>query len=78
MGFKLDQRQSKVESVNEFKTRTEAALEEAKAAFVKSKDDMAKYYDQRRTPALEYQPGDRVFLDASDIHTTRPSWKLSH
>ena len=60
MGFKLDQHQSKVESVNEFKMRTEAALEEAKAALVKSKDDMAKYYDWRRTPAPEYQPGDRV------------------
>ena len=56
----------------------EAALEEAKVALVKSKDDMAKYYDWRRTPAPEYQPGDRVFLDASDIYTTRPSWKLSH
>ena len=64
--------------MNEFKTRTEAALEEAKAALVKSKDDMAKYYDWRRTPAPEYQPGDRVFLDTSDIHTTRPSRKLSH
>ena len=78
MGFEPDQRQSKVESMNEFKMRTEAALEEAKAALVKSKDDMAKYYDRRRTPAPEYQPGDKVFLDASDIHTTRPSWKLSH
>ena len=76
MGFKPDQHQSKVESVNEFKMRMEATLEEAKAALVKSKDDMAKYYDQRRTP--EYQPGDRVFLDASNIYTTRPSQKLSH
>ena len=56
----------------------EDTLNEAKAALVKSKDDMAKYYDQRRTPALEYQPKDRVYLDTSDIHTTRPSWKLSH
>ena len=47
-------------------------------ALVKSKDDMAKYYDRRRTSAPEYQPGDKVFLDASDIHTTRPSRKLSH
>ena len=39
---------------------------------------MAKYYDWRRTPAPEYQPGDKVYLDASDIHTTRPSRKLSH
>ena len=53
-------------------------LDEAKAALVKSKDEMAKYYDQKRTPALDYQPGDRVYLDASDIQTTWPSKKLSH
>ena len=56
----------------------EDALKEAKAALVKSKDDMAKYYNRRRTPSLDYQPRDRVYLDASDIHTTRPSQKLSH
>ena len=54
------------------------ALMEAKAALLKSKDEMAKYYDQRWTPAPDYQPGDKVYLDASDIHTTRPSQKLSH
>ena len=78
MGFEPDQQQSRVESVNEFRKRMEDALNEAKAALVKSKDNMAKYYDQRRTPALEYQPRDKVYLDASDIHTTRPSRKLSH
>jgi RNase H-like domain found in reverse transcriptase/Reverse transcriptase (RNA-dependent DNA polymerase)/Integrase zinc binding domain/Chromo (CHRromatin Organisation MOdifier) domain len=78
MGFEPDQRRSHIESVNEFKERMEDALNEAKAALVKSKDDMVKYYDRRRTPAPEYQPGDRVYLDASDIHTTRPSRKLSH
>ena len=56
----------------------EDALKEAKAALVKSKDDMAKYYDQRRTPSPDYQPRDRVYLDVSDIHTTQPSRKLSH
>ena len=56
----------------------EEALKEAKAALAKSKDDMAKYYDQRRTPAPDYQPGDKVYLDTSDIHTTRPSRKFSH
>ena len=49
----------------------EDTLNEAKVALVKSKDNMAKYYDQRRTPALEYQPRDRVYLDASNIHTVR-------
>ena len=56
----------------------EGALKEAKAALTKSKDDMTKYYDQRRTPAPDYQPGDKVYLDTSDIHTTRPSRKLLH
>ena len=78
MGFEPDQCQSHVESFNKFQERMEDALNQAKVALVKSKDDMEKYYDWRRTPAPEYQPGDRVYLDASDIHTTRPSWKLSH
>ena len=78
MGFEPDQRQSHIESVNEFKERMEDALKEAKAALVKSKDNMAKYYNWRRTPSPDYQPRDRVYLDASDIHTTRPSRKLSH
>ena len=54
MGFELDQQWSHVESVNKFKERMEDALKEAKAALVKSKDNMAKYYNQRRTPALDY------------------------
>jgi len=36
------------------------------------------YYNQQRLPTPTYQPGDKVYLDASDISTTRPSWKLSH
>ena len=55
-----------------------SALEEAKAALTKSKDDMAKYYDQRHTPAPDYKSGDKVYLDASGIQTNRPSRKLSH
>jgi hypothetical protein len=54
------------------------ALEEAKAALTKAKDDMARYYNQRRLPTPTYEPGDMVYLDASDVKTTRPSHKLSH
>jgi len=32
----------------------------------------------RLTPAPVFNPGDKVFLDTSDIRTTRPSQKLSH
>ena len=53
-------------------------LEEVKAALAKSKDDMARYYNQRRIPASMYKPGDKVYLAVSNICTTRPSKKLSH
>jgi len=53
-------------------------LEEAKAALAKAKDEMACYYNQRRTLAPVFAPGDNVYLDATDIHTTRLSKKLSH
>jgi hypothetical protein len=78
MGFEPDQPESHVETVNEFKDRMEKSLEEAKSALAKAKDDMARYYNRRRTPAPEYRIGDRVFLDAGDIKTTRPSPKLAH
>jgi Chromo (CHRromatin Organisation MOdifier) domain len=78
MTFEPDQQLSRLESVNEFKDRMRSALEEAKAALVKLKDDMARYYNQRRSAAPVYKPGDKVYLNASDIQTTRPSKKLSH
>ncbi|GLB43872.1 putative retrotransposable element tf2 155 kda protein type 1-like [Lyophyllum shimeji] len=78
MGFEPRPLNSNNETANEFFERMKLAQEEAKAALAKAKDDMAQYYDQRRIPAPEYKPGDRVYLDASDIQTTRPSKKLSH
>jgi hypothetical protein len=78
MGFEPDQRLSNIESVNEFTERMWSTLEEAKAALVKSKDDMSRYYNQRRMPAPEFRPGGKVYLDRTDITTTRPSRKLSH
>ena len=77
MGFKLEQGCSRLESVNEFKEQMEDSLTEAKAALAKFKDEMAKYYDRRWTPAPVYQPGDKVYLDASNIQMTRPSQKLA-
>ena len=78
MGFEPNQPRSYLESVNEFKEHVEDALEEAKAALTKSKDDMARYYNQKRTPSPNYTPEDKVYLDASDIQTSRPPRKLSH
>lgn len=78
MGFEPGQRQSRVESVNEFMDWMKSTLEEVKAALAKSKDDMTQYYNQGRTAVPEYKPGDKVYLDATDINTAHPSQKLSH
>jgi hypothetical protein len=78
MGFEPNSEPSRKEAVNEFIDRMKSALEEARSALTKAKDDMARYYNRKRTPTPTYNPGDKVFLDATDIKTTRPSQKLSH
>jgi hypothetical protein len=78
MGFEPHRPRSKLESVNEFTERIAQGLEEAKSAIAKVKDKYAMYYNRQREPALVFKPGDRVWLDGSDIATNRPSSKLSH
>ena len=78
MGFEPQQNPSRLETVNEFKGRMESSLSEARSALVKAKEDMERYYNRRHEPAPVLAPGDKVFLDASDIQTTRPSKKLAH
>jgi len=78
MGFEPRQPPSRLEAVNEFTDRMKDTLEEAKSALAKAKDDMARYYNRRRAPAPTFAPGDKVYLDSTDIHTTRPSKKLAH
>jgi hypothetical protein len=53
-------------------------IEEAKVALTKVKDEYAMYYKHRHEPAPVFTPGDRVWLDGSNIHTNRLSSKLSH
>jgi len=78
MGFELRQNSSSLEMVNEFTKRMEFATEETKSAIHKAQEDMTRYYNQRRSLAPVFKPGDRVYLDALDIKTTCPSLKLSH
>jgi hypothetical protein len=78
MGFEPQQPHSNLELVNEFTERMALGIEEAKAALTKAKDEYAMYYNRRHEPAPVYAPGDRVWLDGSDIAINRPSSKLSH
>jgi len=78
MGFEPQQNHSDLETVNEFMERMRMAIEEAKSAICKAQEDMKRYYDRCRTPAPVFNPGDKVFLDTSDIQTTCPLQKLSY
>jgi len=78
MGFEPSQVPSRLETVNEFTERMKSATEEAKSAIHKAQEDMTQYYNRKRTLAPMYKPGDRVYLDTSDIKTTCPSLKLSY
>jgi len=78
MGFEPSQAPSRLKTVNKFMEWMKSATEEAKSAICKAQEDITQYYNQKRTPAPMYKPGDQVYLDTSDIKTTRPSPKLSH
>jgi len=78
MGFEPSQVPSGLETVNKFMERIKSTTEEAKSAIRKVQKDMTRYYNQKRTLAPVYKPGDRVYLDTLDIKRTRPSPKLSH
>ena len=51
------------------------AEREAKAALAKAADDMKRFYDAHRT-VVEFEVGAKVWLDARDISTTRPTKKF--
>jgi hypothetical protein len=78
IGFEPQQPQSTLESANEFVEHIAQGIEEAKAALTKVKDEHTMFYNHRREPTPVYAPGDRVWLDRSDIATNRPLSKLSH
>jgi hypothetical protein len=78
MGFEPQEPRSNLESVNEFMECMALGIEEAKVALTKVKDEYTMYYNCRCEPAPVFTPGDRVWLDGSNIATSRPSSKLSH
>jgi hypothetical protein len=78
MGFEPYRALLKLESVNEFTDRMAKGLEEAKAALTKAKDEYVMYYNYRHEPSPVFAPGDKVWLNGSDITTNRSLSKLSH
>ena len=64
--------------MSEFADHMKDTLSEAHAALAKSKDNTACYYNQYHRPAPIFTTSDKVFLDASDIHTMHPLKKILH
>jgi len=71
-------RTSTVEAADAFASRMSQMQEEAKAALTHAADEMAKYYDRHRQPAPEFKVGEKVWLNAQNYTTDRPTKKLDH
>jgi transposase InsO family protein len=64
-------------AVEDFVKDLERARSEVKGALEEARDRMRTNYDRHRNQARTYQPGDKVFLEATNISTTQPSKKLA-
>jgi hypothetical protein len=71
-------RDIKYEEAERFTERMKSARTEAEASLVKAAADMKRYADYGKQEAPEYQIGQKVWLEASNYTTDRPSKKLSH
>ena len=69
-----------METVNEFRDQIASGISEAHSTLVKVKEEYKQYYDRRHTPVPEIKVGDRVWLNAFNIHTqilSLPPWPPS-
>jgi len=70
-------RTGRIEAVDDFLTRMKKTEDEAKSALQQAADDMARFHDRHALEAPSYKVGDKVWLDAHNITTDRPTKKLS-
>jgi hypothetical protein len=69
-------KQTQLEAVEEFTSRIKQATEETQSALKQAADDMSRFYNAKRSDSVKFTVGDKVWLDARNIKTTRPSKKL--
>ncbi len=50
---------------------------EAKQSLEKAADQMKAQYDKKKCPAIEYQVGDKVWLDMTNLNLPQPKKKLA-
>ncbi|SJL06738.1 uncharacterized protein ARMOST_10080 [Armillaria ostoyae] len=59
-----------------FKNTMKLIHNETKAALTKAAEQMQTQYDKKKRAAREYQTGDKVWLDTTNLHLARPKKKL--
>ena len=65
-----------VENADNFAKRMKELHKQTMVALGQAARQMKRYDDRRHTPEKTFKVGDRVYLDASDLRTLRPSRKL--
>ena len=69
-------REYKVEAVKDFTERITNARDSAIKALEQANDLMKRQYDKHKKPAINYEKGDKVYINAEHLPRTRPSRKL--
>ena len=64
------QKESKNQTATEYIEKFKENWKQVKQNLEKAAERMKKQHDKHVKPSREYQPGDRVYLDASKIKTT--------
>ncbi len=60
-----------------FVSQMQKIYAEAKQALEKAADQMKTQYNKKKRPAVEYQVGDKVWLDMTNLNLPRPKKKLA-
>ncbi|SJL16681.1 uncharacterized protein ARMOST_20210 [Armillaria ostoyae] len=67
---------SKVPAATDFSQKMTKIHQETEAALEKAAERMKTQYDKHKRPSKDYHAGDRVWLDATNLHLPRPKKKL--
>ncbi len=63
-------------AASDFLTTMSEIHKQTKEALQKAAGNMKRQYDKRKTVSRDYQVGDKVWLDATNLHLPRPKKKL--
>ena len=71
-------RETKLETLREFTDHMEMITNEARSTLQRAADDMARFYDVHCQHTPTYKVSYKVWLNAQNIRTTRPTKKLDY